>query len=53
MDKTDNIAKILKDKKEGTKLYSPIFGECFLRKVDTKLRFPIVIKRSNDNEFIV
>lgn len=26
----DNIFEILKDKPKGTKLYSPIFGECFL-----------------------
>ena len=48
-----NIAEILKDKKEDTKLYSPILGECFLKKVDTKLRFPIVVKKSKyDNKFI-
>lgn len=27
-----NIAEILKDKKVGTKLYSPILAECFLKK---------------------
>lgn len=46
-----NIAEILKDKKVGTKLYSPILGECFLRKVDTKLLFPIVVESEDDNKF--
>lgn len=45
-----NIAEILKDKKVGTKLYSPILGECFLRKVDTKLPFSIVVESSRDDE---
>jgi hypothetical protein len=45
-----NIAEILKDKKEGIKLYSPILGECFLRKVDTKLPFSIVVESSRDDE---
>ena len=33
-----NIAEILKDKKVGTKLYSPILGKCFLKNVDIKLQ---------------
>lgn len=44
-----NIAEILKDKKVGTKLYSPILAECFLKKVDIKLYFPIVVECKNDN----
>ena len=28
MEKKNNIAEILKDKKEGIRLYSPIFGDC-------------------------
>ena len=31
----NNIAKILKDAPVGTKLYSPIFGECVLSNVGT------------------
>ena len=31
----NNIAKILKDAPKGTKLYSPIFGECVLSNVGT------------------
>ena len=48
-----NIAKILKDKKVGTKLYSPIFGECFLRKVDFKARYPIVIISKNLEDYFL
>ena len=28
MEENINIAEILKDKKDGIRLYSPIFGEC-------------------------
>ena len=31
----NNIAEILKDAPKGTKLYSPIFGECILSNVGT------------------
>ena len=48
-----NIAKILKDKKVGTKLYSPIFDECFLRKVDFKVRYPIAIISKNLEDYFL
>lgn len=48
-----NIAKILKDKKEGTKLYSPIFGECFLKDVDFKARYPIAIGGENLEDYFL
>lgn len=48
-----NIAKILKNKKVGTKLYSPIFGECFLRKVDFKARYPIAIEGKNLRDYFL
>lgn len=50
-----NIAEILKDKKVGTKLYSPILGKCFLKNVDIKLqpRFPITVKSKNSDSKIL
>lgn len=48
-----NIAKILKNKKVGTKLYSPIFGECFLRKIDFKARYPIAIEDNNLGDYFL
>ena len=48
-----NIAKILKNKKVGTKLYSPIFGECFLRKIDFKARYPIAIEDKNLEDYFL
>lgn len=46
-----NIAKILKDKKAGTKLYSPVIAECFFKKVDIKLHFPIIVEYKDDDVF--
>lgn len=41
-----NIAEILKDCPKGTKLYSPLFGECELMYVDcvSNTPYPIIIK---------
>lgn len=38
-----NIAEILKDCPEGTKLWSPICGDCTLREVKLSLTYPIMI----------
>lgn len=38
-----NIAEILRDMPKGTKLYSPLFGECELTGVDNS-KYPITIK---------
>lgn len=44
MENKINIAEILRDMPKGTKLYSPLFGECNLDKVCTSNRetYPIV-----------
>lgn len=42
-----NIAEILKDCPKGMKLYSPIFGEVKLRKVLTKLDYPIGVEEES------
>ena len=39
-----NILNILKDKPKGTKLYSPICGECKLKNVDTPSVIEVEIK---------
>ena len=46
----DNIFEILKDKPKGTKLYSPIFGECFLDHT-TKSNGEIWIKYKSTFQF--
>lgn len=38
-----NIAEILKYCPKGTKLYSPIFGEVTLSKIDINEKFPIIV----------
>lgn len=43
MENKINIAEILRDMPKGTKLYSPLFGECELRGVDNS-KYPIEIK---------
>ena len=43
MENKINIAEILRDYPKGTKLYSPMFGECELIGVDDS-KYPIVIK---------
>lgn len=46
-----NIAEILKDCPKGTKLYSPLFGECELISIDYDHSsiYPITIKVGDDN----
>lgn len=44
MDKEINIVEILKDAPKGTKLWSPICGECILVLIDEKETFPIRCK---------
>ena len=50
MENKINIAEILRDMPKGTKLYSPLFGECNLDKVCTSNReiYPIVLLTSAD-----
>lgn len=50
MENKINIAEILRDMPRGTKLYSPLFGECNLDKVCTSNReiYPIVLLTSAD-----
>lgn len=48
-----NIAEILKDKPKGTKLYSPLCGDCWLVTADYKgdefgENFPIVVSQDKD-----
>lgn len=38
-----NIAEILKDASQGTKLYSPIFGECELAEITNDHEYPIKV----------
>lgn len=51
MENKINIAEILRDMPKGTKLYSPLFGECNLYKVCTsnRERYPIVLLTSADD----
>lgn len=39
-----NIVEILKDKPQGIRLYSPIFGKCCLNTIKKKCKFPIKIE---------
>lgn len=50
MENKINIAEILRDMPKGTKLYSPLFGECNLDKVCTSNKeiYPIVLLTSAD-----
>lgn len=43
MENKINIAEILKDCPKGTKLYSPIYGEIELLKVNSNYTYPIII----------
>lgn len=52
MDTKINIAEILKDKPQGTKLYSPLFGNVYLLSVDVKAGI-IRITPHRENESIV
>lgn len=47
MEEKINIAKILKDKSEGTKLYSPICGECKLSYVESVKSEPQISTESD------
>lgn len=50
MGKELNIAAILKEKQKGTKLWSPMLGDCKLRYVETDFASPIyVATKSNEN----
>lgn len=42
MNENINLVEILKDAPKGTKLYSPIFGECSLSRVDNVI-YPIAV----------
>ena len=43
-----NIAEILKDYPQGTKLYSPLFGECkFIRINEENNRWPIIVQNGS------
>jgi hypothetical protein len=42
-----NIADILKDCPKGTKLYSPLFGDCMFREIDNSSNFKIVVEIEN------
>lgn len=50
MENKINIAEILRDMPKGTKLYSPLFGECILDEVCTSDRktYPIILLTSAD-----
>lgn len=50
MENKINIAEILRDMSKGTKLYSPLFGECNLDEVCTSYRktYPIILLTSAD-----
>lgn len=50
MENKINIAEILRDMPEGTKLYSPLFGECNLDEVSTSDRktYTIILLTSAD-----
>ena len=47
MDKTLNLVEILKDAPEGTKLWSPICGECELKDVAKDVAYPITCLAKN------
>lgn len=52
MNKELNIAEILKDKPQGTKLYTPISGDVWLvkdKKDKSTCNYPIVVSRSEDD----
>lgn len=50
--KTVNIMEILKESPKGTKLYSPLIGECLLMNIDTmNVDFPIEIGKQTDSNY--
>lgn len=47
-----DLVKILKNVPKGTKLYSPLIGECELVEVENSSEYPIKVKiDNNDNEY--
>lgn len=50
MNKNLNLAEILKDAPKGTKLWSPLCGECELVAVDENYTYPILSKASDGKE---
>lgn len=47
MNENLNLVEILKDCPKGTKLYSTIFGEVELDKVESRATYPIVIRKTD------
>ena len=52
MNEDINLVEILKDVPKGTKLWSPLCGECSLYRVDMSSEVPIIVevKRDKNNE---
>lgn len=52
MNEDINLVEILKDVPRGTKLWSPLCGECSLYRVDMSSEVPIIVevKRDENNE---
>lgn len=48
MENKINIAEILRDCPEGTKLYSPVCGACTFLRVANSAYYPIMVKRVSD-----
>ena len=46
-----NIAEILRDMPEGTKLYSPLFGKCKLEEVINHKEYPISVYIRGEQAF--
>ena len=49
MNENLNLVEILKDCPEGTKLYSPVYGDVELMKVIQKDEYPIQVKLNNNS----
>jgi hypothetical protein len=47
-----NIAEILKSVPTGTKLYSPLIGECILEEVNDDDNYPIKVKVSDNDDLV-
>lgn len=50
MNKNIDLTKILKDCPRGTKLYSTIYGEVKLYKIDDDEDYPIGVKNNRDRQ---
>ena len=48
MENKINIAEILRDCPEGTKLYSPVCGACTFLRVEDSAFYPVMVKRVSD-----